>query len=255
MILPMLMAARLANRLLRLRLAHRDVPPLAAANLHALAHLDENQPAAAFTYTVVDLETTGLDIKQSRIVSIGAFKLSDQRIHLGHYFDQLVNPGGEMAVAAIKVHGIVPAMLASAPNGPAVLDDFLRFLGNDILVAHPAWFDSAFLNRLMQARYGFRLQNLVIDSRQLCERTILTKRLPALPRKPGLLGHGAAAPERHPSSLTIEEIAHQLGIRIYRRHSAVGDALATAMIVQHCLSHLAQNGRGRLGDLIRAGTI
>ena len=254
MIVPTLMAARLANRFVRLRISQRNLPPPAATNLNALAHIDENQPAGTFSYTVVDLETTGLNIKTSAIVSIGAFKLCGERIHLGHYFDQLVNPGREMAVSAIKVHGIVPGMIASAPSGLDVLDDFLQFLGNDILVAHPAWFDVAFLNRLMQTRYGFRLQNLVIDSRQLCERTVLTKRLPAMPRKPDLTGHGAADPQGHPTALTLEDIAHHLGIRIFRRHSAVGDALATAMIMQRCLSHLAQNGRGRLGDLIRAAT-
>ncbi|BBO85359.1 DNA polymerase III subunit epsilon [Desulfosarcina ovata subsp. sediminis] len=250
-----LFTARMMNRLLQLRLHKRCLPPLAAANLASLAHLDASRPAGKYAYTVVDLETTGLDFRKDRIVSIGAVKLIDERIHLGRMFNQLVNPGRHMPAQAITIHGIVPSMLASAPSGMDTLDGFLDFLGSDILVAHPAWFDVAFLNRLMQARYGFRLQNLTIDNRLLCERLLLTKMLPALPRKPGLLGNDAADPERHRKQPDLEKIAHQLGIRIYQRHSAVGDALATAMILQRCLAKLTQTGRGRLRDLIRSGTV
>lgn len=255
MAIGMLFTARLMNRLLRFRLRHHDLPDLAAANLAALAHLDTARAAVGYSYTVVDLETTGLDIQQSSIVSIGAFKVIDGRIHLGRMFNQLVNPGHAMGPESITVHGIVPSMLTTAPPGPEALDRFLAFIGDDILVAHPAWFDLAFLNRLMLARYGFRLQNLAIDNRVLCKRLLLSKRLPAVPRKPGLLGSGATDPARLPQIPDLETIAHQLGIRIYRRHSAAGDALATAMIFQRCLAKLPQSGRGRLGDLIRAGTI
>lgn len=252
-----LLPARFMNRLLRFKLRRRSLPPLAAANLTALDHLDIARPAASYSLTVVDLETTGLDTRRSGVVSIGAFKVIDGRIHLGRMFDQLVNPGHAVVPEAIKVHGIVPSMLVSAPTGPEALDRFLSFLGSDILVAHPAWFDVAFLNRLMLARYGFRLQNLVIDNRLLCERLLLTHTLPtpALQRKPGLLGSGAASPARSAPIADLESISQHLGIRIYRRHSAAGDALATAMILQRCLAKLAQNGQGRLGDLIRVGTL
>ncbi|BBO75954.1 DNA polymerase III subunit epsilon [Desulfosarcina widdelii] len=250
----MLLPARFMNRLLRFKLRRRTLPPLAAANLDALDHLDITRPAASYTYTVVDLETTGLDTRKSSVVSIGAFKVIDGRIHLGRMFDQLVNPGHTVVSEAIKVHGLVPSMLVSAPSGPEALDRFLTFLGSDIMVAHPAWFDIAFLNRLMLARYGFRLQNIVIDSRLLCERLLLPHILP-LPRKPGLQENRITNPARSFPTANLETISQHLGIRIYRRHSATGDALATAMILQRCLMKLKQNGQEQLGDLIRVGTL
>jgi len=176
-----LLNARIRNRLLRLRLGGSVLPPLAAANLKALDRLDPAAPVDAHAFTVVDLETTGLDTQKSRIVSIGAVKLIDGRIHLGRMFDQLVDPGHPMAPEAITVHGIVPSMLAGGPTGAQALDRLLAFVGDDILIAHPAGFDLAFLNRLMLARYGFRLQNLVIDNRRLCAR-LLAPRLPAVPK-------------------------------------------------------------------------
>ncbi len=241
------------NRLLRFKLRRRTLPPIAAANLDALDHLDISRPAASYTFTVVDLETTGLDTRTNSVVSIGAFKVIDGRIHLGRMFDQLVNPGNTALPEAITVHGIVPSMLVSAPSGPEALDRFLTFLGSDILVAHPAWFDIAFLNRLMLARCGFRLQNLVIDNRLLCERLLLTHVLPP-PQKPDLSVSGATKPARSFPVADLESISQHLGIRIYRRHSATGDALATAMILQRCLAKLEESGQELLGDLIRVGT-
>jgi DNA polymerase III subunit epsilon len=250
-----LFTARIRNRLLRLRLGKTALAPAAAANIKALDDLDGSRPAGGYTYTVVDIETTGLDLKRSRILSIGAFKLMAGRIHLGRMFDRLVNPGRHIPPASITVHGIVPAMVASAPGGPETLDAFLRYLGNDILVAHNARFDLNFLNRLMRASHGFPLQNLTIDTLPLCENLLLPKICRPLPRQPKLLGRGAVNPANRQNRKSLEEIAHHLGIKIHRRHTAVGDALATAMIFQRGLATLDGRGRGRLKDLIRVGAI
>jgi DNA polymerase-3 subunit epsilon len=250
-----LFSARLLNRWLRLRIGKRFPAPAALANLKALDGIDGSRPARQFSYTVVDIETTGLDLKNSRIVSIGAFKISEERIHLGRMFDQLVNPGRDIPPASITVHGIVPAMVAKAPDGPEALDAFLQYLGRDILVAHNARFDLNFLNRLMQATHGFPLQNLTIDTLPLCENLLLPKLFRPMPRQAKLLGRGATNPALHQNRKSLEEIAHLLGIKIHQRHTAVGDALATAMIFQRALATLEGRGRVRLKDLIRVGAI
>jgi|GEM_PF-172335 len=244
---------RIRNRLLRRRLRQHTLTHAAQANLHALDHLNAAMPAGRFGYTVLDLETTGLDAKKSRIVSIGAFKIRDKRIDLGRMFNQLVNPGSQFSPASIAIHGIVPGMVAAAPSASEVLNAFLQYLGNDIVVAHNARFDLTFLNRLMLAQHGFPLQNLVVDTLPLCGRLLFPKMVQALPRNAKLLGRGAVQPLIGRRGQNLEEIAHYLGIRIYQRHSATGDALATAMIFQRILAKLEDSGRGRLNDLIGLG--
>ncbi|BBO71127.1 hypothetical protein DSCA_50570 [Desulfosarcina alkanivorans] len=250
-----LFTARFFNRLLRLRIGKRSPAPVAGIGLHALDDLDGSRPARQFSYTVVDIETTGLDMKRSRILSIGAFKLAAGQIHLGRMFDQLVNPGRSIPPTSITVHGIVPAMVTTAPGGPEVLDAFLHYLGRDILVAHNARFDLAFLNRLMQATHGFPLQNLTIDTVPLCGTLLLPKLFRPMPRQAKLLGRGATNPALQQNRKSLEEIAHLLGIKVHQRHTAVGDALATAMIFQRALATLEHRGRGRLKDLIGVGAI
>jgi DNA polymerase-3 subunit epsilon len=245
----------LANRLVRIHQRGRTLEKRAAVNLKALDHLNGADPARSLEYTVVDVETTGLDLKRSRIVSIGAFKVVAGRIHLGRFFDQLVNPGGDMPPESITVHGIVPSMVATAPMGIAALEYFLDYLGSDILVAHNARFDLAFLNRLMRARYGFKLQNLAIDTLPLCETILLPKFLGPMQRQSKLLGRGAFNPGTRYPPRSLEAYAHHLGIKIHGRHTAAGDALATAMILQRGLDRLERKGRGRLKDLIRVAGI
>jgi DNA polymerase-3 subunit epsilon len=247
--------ARLVNRLERIHQRNRPLERRAAVNLEALDHLKGAAPARGFSYTVVDVETTGLDQKRSRIVSIGAFKVIAGRIHLGRFFDQLVNPGGHMPPESITVHGIVPSMVAAAPTGITALETFLDYLGSDILVAHNARFDLAFLNRLMRARYGFKLQNLTVDTLPLCETVLLPNLLGPMQRQAKLLGRGAFNPATQNPPRSLEAYAHHLGIRVHGRHSAAGDALSTAMILQRSLDKLERKGRGRLKDLIRVAGI
>ena len=250
-----LIVARLANQLLRIRMRKKRTDKQGEKNLKALDHLDFAAPAKSCTYTVVDLETTGLDPAHDRIVSIGAFKVMDGRIQLGNFFNQLVNPEAQMPRESITVHGIVPAMVAAAPTGITVLEGFLDYLEGDILVAHNVRFDLAFLNRLMLERHGFKIQNLAMDTLPLCQSILLPKLLGAIHRHPKLLGRGALNPDTQHQPRSLEEYAHHLGIKIYRRHSAAGDALATAMILQRGLDKLERLGRGSLGDLNRVAGI
>ncbi len=51
---------------------------------------------------------------------------------------------------------------------------------------------------------------------------------------------------------SLEAVSERLGIRITGRHTAMGDALATAEILLKCLPILARNGILTLGDAMQA---
>jgi len=52
----------------------------------------------------------------------------------------------------------------------------------------------------------------------------------------------------------LEAIAHHLGIKVHQRHSAAGEALATAKVFQRGLATRKRIGPGRFKDLVRAGS-
>ena len=235
-----LFLARLRNRWIRLRLRNRQLGNAARSNLKALDHLDLSRPAKSYRYVVVDVETTGVDLRHDRMVSIAAVRVCEGKILLGQIFNEMVNPDREIGRAAIKLHGIVPGLVAEARTAKEVFSDFLDFLGEDILVAHHAGFDLNILNKIMKSKYGFGLQNLALDTEKLfCEIVFY----------PFLLTSRAA---RLQSGYSLDAIADHFGIEIQDRHTAMGDALATAMIFQRILARL-NKGQDAVHRLVKAG--
>ncbi|MCB2189201.1 MAG: 3'-5' exonuclease [Deltaproteobacteria bacterium] len=236
-----LVRKKLGNLLTRARLRGKDLADPARANLAALENLSTSRPARDFRYVVLDLETTGLDTTTDKVVAVGAVAVQGGRIVLGDYFHELVNPGRDIPAEAIKVHGITPDAIARARHGAVVIEDFLSFLGPDILVAHYARFDLHFINWVMRERYGLTLQNLVLDTVRMCQTVVL-------PSDPYGINR-----ERHKCSL--ESLAGRFGLRLEGRHTALGDAMVTALIFQRMLDRLAQVGGGLLRDLIRVAEL
>lgn len=210
----------------------------------ALDHIKLSENLYACRYVVADLETTGFDLKQDRVVSIGAIRIVTGRIRLGDVFNEFVNPDRHISPSSIKIHGIVPDMVAEARPLEDVFDDFLQYVGVDILVAHHAGFEVHFLNRIMRGKYGFPLQNLILDTVPMCREILF---------KPGI---------RYPFGIdldskqcSLDNVAKVLGIQISRRHSALGDSLATAMIFQRVLSRMKKRKTDRLHDLVKLACI
>jgi DNA polymerase III subunit epsilon len=95
---------------------------------------------------VIDTETTGLDPQSGhRVVEIAALELI-HHVPTGRKFHCYVNPERDMPADAYAVHGLTSEFLTGYPPFPAVIDDFLAFIGADPLIIHNAEFDIAFLN-------------------------------------------------------------------------------------------------------------
>jgi DNA polymerase-3 subunit epsilon len=234
-----LLAARVRNRYLQYLYRNKRLNPLAQINLAALGQLRLSEEARSHRYAVVDLETTGLDFNRDRILSLSAVRVAKGRIRLGEVFEQLVNPGRGIAPSSVKTHGIVPDMVAEARPIEEVFDDFLSFLGADIIVGHHVRFDLRFLNRVMRARHGFSLQNAGVDTALMCREIFLRKDPDSY----------FAVKDQH--RYDLDSLAKRLGIDIYNRHTSSGDALATAMIFQRGLNWLEELGSRSLRNLLR----
>ena len=190
------------------------------------------QPAADAPLLAVDLETTGLSPSRDRVLSVAAFRIVEGRIRLGDVLSSLVNPGRSIPAAAIKIHGILPSMVSNAPLAVDVFDEFLDYLGTDILVGYHVGFDLHFLNKIMKQRYSFPLQNLVLDTRLMCRKIVFP------------------LPLRYKGDPDLDTVADHFGVDTFERHSAIGDALATAMIFQRIMAQLERRGRKKLKNLL-----
>lgn len=97
-------------------------------------------------YVVFDLETTGLNHRQDRIIEIGAVKVEHGRIT--ERFSQLVDPQIPLQPEIVSLTGITNSDLAGKPTIDKVLPAFLSFAEDCLLVAHNATFDVSFIRRM-----------------------------------------------------------------------------------------------------------
>ena len=190
-----------------------------------------DRPLSEVTYVVFDTETTGLDPEAGdRIVSIAGVKVRAGVVKRGETFDALVNPGRPIPDASVAFHGITDDMVADAPSIAVVFPAFLRFAGDAVMVGEQVWFD---------------LRCLAAEARRLglpptpAHPALDTVLLSALVHRP-LAGHG------------LDATARRLGVAVRGRHSALGDALATAEVFVRLLELLQKRGVTTLGELLDA---
>ncbi|HZD26654.1 MAG TPA: 3'-5' exonuclease [Alphaproteobacteria bacterium] len=186
------------------------------------------RPLRGLDYVVFDTETTGLEPGNGdEIVQLAAVRVRGFRVLAEDSFDTLVDPGRPIPPRSTRFHGITDAMVRGAPTAAAVLPRFRAWCGDAVLVAHNAAFDLKFL-ALKQVESGVRFDDLpVLDTLLL-----------------------SAALSRWRSSHTLDALALRFGVKVAGRHTALGDARATAEVLLHLLTLAERRGVGTLGQAI-----
>ena len=234
----------------RLRAAHRRRAArraLARADLPGpvRAHLSTPEPPSGLpwrqaTYSVIDLETTGLDPARDAIVAAGGLRVVGGRAAAATAFRLLVRPDRVVPADAIRIHGLLPGELEAAPPLAEQLAAFLHRTLGDVLVVHVAEVDHAFLDAAMRRSWDCPLNATVLDTARMA--AALNRRL-----------HLARPPGRRPetSSLRLADLARAHGLPVHPEHDPLHDALTTAQLFLALATRLERHGHGTLGALRR----
>lgn len=120
---------------------------------------------------VLDTETTGLDARgDDRIIEIGCIEIFN-RIPTGQEYHCFINPERDVPAEAEAVHGLSTAFLADKPKFESVVDAFLDFVRDDVLVIHNAPFDMGFINAELSRLSRPALDmDRVVDTLQIARR-------------------------------------------------------------------------------------
>lgn len=156
-------------------------------------------------YTIVDLETTGLDPENDEIIEVGALQVTNGEIK--SVFNKLVCPSKKVSAEITNITGITNEMLEHEPYIKPVLEEFSRFIDESILVAHNAEFDVSFI------RNNFRKWlNKELNNQSICT-VVMSREL-----LPGLDNH------------KLHTVARYFGIEVSNRHRAIGDVEITYQV-------------------------
>lgn len=187
-------------------------------------------PLAALECVALDTETTGLDARSARLVQIGAVRIEDGKVRRERSFETLLNPGMPIPTASTAVHGISDADVAAAPRFADVAGDLASFLGQAVVVGHTIGYDLMILQReAVLAGRPWRVPR-TLDVRVLAELA-----------KPSL------------AQYDLDRIASILGVGIEGRHTAMGDAVATAQVYTALLPLLRERGIRTIAEVEAAG--
>ena len=125
-------------------------------------------PLDRVTFCVLDLETTGGSPVDDRICEIGAVKVCGGEV-VGT-FETLVDPGRGIPPFVSMLTGLTDLQVAAAPRLAELAPTVATFIGDAVIVAHNARFDSSFLTAEFERAGWPRLANPVVDTMILARR-------------------------------------------------------------------------------------
>lgn len=172
---------------------------------------DLNVPHARQRYVVVDVESSGLDMKKDRLISIGAVAIIGGRLDLADAFQVILRQAQVSTNANILIHGIGGSAQSEGVDPVEGLLAFLQYVGKAPLVAYHAFFDQAMIGKATREYLGMRPDLPWID---------LAWVLPDLFRFRG------------DAYVPLDDWLRHFEIENIQRHNAVSDAYATAKLMQ-----------------------
>ena len=178
-------------------------------------------------YVVFDIETTGLSPTNNKIIEIGAVKIKDGRIQ--DTFSEFINPEVPIPYSITKLTSITDSMVLDAPTIDVILPKFLEYVGDAVLVAHNASFDTSFIKEYAQ-RLGLPYDYTVVDTMTLAHVLI-----PELGR------------------YTLDRLCKQFNVSLEHHHRACDDAAATAEIFVKMIKMLKERDITTLDALNELG--
>lgn len=167
-------------------------------------------------FSVVDTETTGLDINNARIINVAAVKV--QNFKIIDFYNSFINPEMEIPKDSIKWHNITDEMVVDKPTVGEVLPDFINFVDDSIVVGHHINFDIRMINKEMMQSFGCEMKNHWLDTMLIYSNAIVKK-------------------DEHYS---LDHLLDLYNVTCNGRHTALGDALATAEVFTKMISQVSR---------------
>jgi DNA polymerase-3 subunit epsilon len=177
-------------------------------------------------WVVVDVETTGMDVAKDELISVGAVAMLDGRVVPADSIEIIVRQRTASSRENILVHGVGAHAQLHGTDPPHAVRAFLDYVGRSPLLAFHAPFDRGFIARSVKIYVNQPFDNPWLDVAEL-------------------------APALEPKSLlrSLDEWLRYYGIPVSVRHSAAGDALATAMLMARLLPEARRQGAARFADM------
>lgn len=171
-------------------------------------------------FVVLDTESTGLNVVEDRILSIGAIKVTNGRFKVNEVLELYINQN-HFSGDAVSIHGILKEGQENRISESEALSILTQFIGESIIVGHHIGFDMELLRRAYMRNRMLPLGNACLDTAILYRKTLL--KTPVLKKK---------------EFYSLDDLVKRFNLPAQDRHTALGDAYLTAIAFLHILEML-----------------
>jgi len=170
----------------------------------------DERPIAGATYVVYDVETTGLSVVNNKIIELAGVKMVDGKVV--DEFATFIDPHEKIPYNITQLTNITDDMVAGAPEESEIIPKFVEWVGDAVLVAHNARFDTGFLQAACK-RHGLpEMPNPVLDTLELARLLF-----------PSMKNH------------RLNTLADKFKVSLESHHRAIDDSKALGEVLTHLL--------------------
>jgi len=181
----------------------------------------------------LDIETTGLDAKKDRIVSIGLVHISELGIKLNSCWHRIIKTNKALPEKSVVIHNITDDENASGITIEDAIAGLLKQLKGKVVLVHNSNIEQGFINAACQKLYQTDFVMRVIDTQVLAKRSF-----------------DRQGRSYKPTELRLFNLRKMYKLPPYKAHNALLDAIATAELFLAMLPAISANDNARLGDFL-----
>lgn len=192
-----------------------------------------NTPMHEIPILAVDFETTGLDAKADKLLSVGFVAIEHEQIKLNSCYHQIIKTKDQLEESNVIIHQITDAQKEQGQPLKLVVENLLNALAGKVMLVHFARIERQFLQQACLELYGLipdfpMIDTLVIAKRQLDKRDV----------------------SYDPSELRLSNLRHNYQLPDHHGHNALNDAIATAELLLAQVNNKPKADKTQLKDLI-----
>lgn len=165
-------------------------------------------------YVVLDLEMTGLNPKNDKVIEIAAVKVQNRKIT--DTYSTLVNPMVKISERITELTGITNEMVAFAAGTDEAMQKLVDFIGDQVIVGHNIRFDYSFIKQ-WAVNQKIPLELKAYDTLKLA-RTLLPQELPK----------------------KLESLCEYFNIPRENAHRALDDTIETKLVFEQLLDMIIE---------------
>ena len=193
-----------------------------------LKEIDASNDISFQNFVVLDLETTGINVINDRIVEVGVLQMEGEKIQDRKFLEFLVNPQTKISKLSTSVHGITEEMVQEKKTYKGLHKIIHTFLEAKVVVGFNIGFDLAML-RKESLRAGFEQRDYRwVDVKYLSIHL-------------GISGDG----------ISLDSLSEKMEVKVSKRHRAMGDVKTTARIFAKMIPLLKKNDIRTLAQIER----